>query len=390
MLRIAIKMLFGDGARFYGILLGLAFASLLIAQQSSIFVGLMSRTSAFIRDTPQADIWVTDPDLLSVDDAKALRDTDLQRVRGVPGVAWAVPLFKGLLGVKLGDGRRTVCEVVGIDDATLIGGPHTMLDGQVADLRQADAVIVDNRRLARELRMATGERGPDGKPIYRPMRVGDEMELNERRAVVVGICDNGESFQYAPQVYTTYSRALQFQPAVRRVMSMVLVKAEPGQDPAELARQIEARTGLSALPASPFEWKTIGFWMRETGIPINFGIAIALGFFVGVAIAGQMFYNFTLENLKYFGAMKAMGASSWLLLRMVALQGVVAGAIGLGLGLGLASAFGLSNNPDRLAFVMTWHIPVITAGAVLVIVVGASLISMIRVIRLDPKSVFQG
>jgi putative ABC transport system permease protein len=130
--------------------------------------------------------------------------------------------------------------------------------------------------------------------------------------------------------------------------------------------------------------------MRETGIPINFGIAIALGFFVGVAIAGQMFYNFTLENLKYFGAMKAMGASSWLLLRMVALQGVVAGAIGLGLGLGLASAFGLSNNPDRLAFVMTWHIPVITAGAVLVIVVGASLISMIRVIRLDPKSVFQG
>jgi putative ABC transport system permease protein len=75
---------------------------------------------------------------------------------------------------------------------------------------------------------------------------------------------------------------------------------------------------------------------------------------------------------------------------MVALQGVVAGAIGLGLGLGLASAFGLSNNPDRLAFVMTWHIPVITAGAVLVIVVGASLISMIRVIRLDPKSVFQG
>jgi len=390
MLRIAIKMLFGDGARFYGILLGLAFASLLIAQQSSIFVGLMSRTSAFIRDTPQADIWVTDPDLLSVDDAKALRDTDLQRVRGVPGVAWAVPLFKGLLGVKLGDGRRTVCEVVGIDDATLIGGPHTMLDGQVADLRRADAVIVDNRRLARELRMATGERGPDGKPIYRPMQVGDEMELNERRAVVVGICDNGESFQYAPQVYTTYSRALQFQPAVRRVMSMVLVKAEPGQDPAELARQIEARTGLSALPASPFEWKTIGFWMRETGIPINFGIAIALGFFVGVAIAGQMFYNFTLENLKYFGAMKAMGATTPRLLGLVALQGFVAGALGLGLGLGVTSLVGLSIPQDKLAFKMTWHIPVIAAGAVIFIVVASSLVSMRRVVKLDPSEVFQG
>jgi len=96
-----------DGARFQGILLGLAFASPLIVQHASIFVGLMSRTSTIIRETSQADLRVTDPGLLSVDDAKALRETDLQRVRGIPGVAWAVPLFKGLLGVRLGDGRRT-------------------------------------------------------------------------------------------------------------------------------------------------------------------------------------------------------------------------------------------------------------------------------------------
>jgi len=86
---------------------GLAFASPLIVQHASIFVGLMSRTSTIIRETSQADLRVTDPGLLSVDDAKALRETDLQRVRGIPGVAWAVPLFKGLLGVRLGDGRRT-------------------------------------------------------------------------------------------------------------------------------------------------------------------------------------------------------------------------------------------------------------------------------------------
>jgi putative ABC transport system permease protein len=130
--------------------------------------------------------------------------------------------------------------------------------------------------------------------------------------------------------------------------------------------------------------------MKQTGIPINFGIAIALGFLVGVAIAGQMFYNFTLDNLRYFGAMKAMGATTRRLLGLVALQGFVAGALGLGLGLGVTAVVGLSIPQDKLAFKMTWHIPVIAAGAVIFIVVASSLFSMRRVVKLDPSEVFQG
>ena len=116
-------------------------------------------------------------------------------------------------------------------------------------------------------------------------------------------------------------------------MSTVLVGANEGIAPADLAARIRAETGLEAMQPWDYSMRTLGYWMRETGIPINFGIAIALGFFVGVAIAGQMFYNFTLDNLRYFGAFKAMGASSRLLLSMVALQALVAGILGLGLGL---------------------------------------------------------
>jgi putative ABC transport system permease protein len=136
--------------------------------------------------------------------------------------------------------------------------------------------------------------------------------------------------------------------------------------------------------------RTLSYWMRETGIPINFGIAIALGFFVGVAIAGQMFYNFTLDNLRYFGAFKAMGASTWRLLGMVALQALVAGVLGLGLGLGAVSAFGLNAAGGKLAFKMLWQIPLIAAGAVLIICILASVISMWKVVRLDPADVFKG
>ncbi len=399
MFRYAIKMLFGDSAKFYGILLGLGFASLLIAQQASIFVGLMSRTFAFIGEVGHVDLWVFDPTQSYVDEPKPLRSTTLERVRGVTGVAWAAPLYKGLLVATLPDGSRRVCDVVGIDDDTLAGGPAEIVAGSLADLRLPDAVMVEVESSQQQLRFPA-ELAPGAVPApgqvfdpqgpKRPVEVGDIIELNERRARVVGLVRCAETFVAAPTVYTTYSRAVTYAPPSRRVMSSVLVTAAPGIDPAELAARIQRETGLEALPPHDYAMRTLGYWMRETGIPINFGIAIALGFFVGVAIAGQMFYNFTLDNLRYFGAFKAMGASTWTLLGMVALQALVAGVLGLGLGLGAVSAFGLNAAGGKLAFKMLWQIPLIAAGAVLVICVLASVISMWKVVRLDPADVFKG
>src|SRR3954468_4963625 len=94
---IAIKMLVGDRAKYLGIIMGLTFASLLITQQSAIFVGLMSRTFGAISDMGLPDIWVMDDKVQFIDDVKPLQDTQLYRVRGVAGVEWAVPLYKGLL-----------------------------------------------------------------------------------------------------------------------------------------------------------------------------------------------------------------------------------------------------------------------------------------------------
>ncbi len=385
--RIALKMLFGDSAKFYGILLGLTFATLLITQQSAIFVGLMTRTYALIEEVPQVDLWVADPTLQFVDDTKPMSVTALDRVRSVRGVEWASPLFKSILVAKLPNGGRQLCDVVGVDDATLIGAPALVVEGKVEDLRRPDAIFVELRGANKQL-MQPATDDPNGPK--RPMRVGDILELNERRAEVVGIADTRPTFQNVPTIYTTYRRAIGFAPENRRTLSMVIVKAAPGQDIVQLQQRIAAETGLSAYTPAEFGWKTLNYWMTQTGIPINFGMAIVLGFLVGVAIAGQMFYNFTLDNLKYFGAMKAMGATSRQLLGMVALQGLSAGVLGLGLGLGLTAAFGLSIPADRLAFKLTWHLPIMSATAVTIIVVGASALSMLKVIRLDPKEVFSG
>lgn len=140
---IALKMLLGDRGKYLGIVLGLTFASLIMTQQPAIFVGLMSRSFSFISDVGLPDIWVMDPKVQFVDDVKPLQDTELYRVRGVAGVQWAMPLYKGLLKARLPNGTFQTCNVIGLDDATLIGGPPVMLQGKLEDLRRSDGVIVD-------------------------------------------------------------------------------------------------------------------------------------------------------------------------------------------------------------------------------------------------------
>ena len=234
----------------------------------------------------------------------------------------------------------------------------------------------------------------DGKPAKDatriPMKVGDVLQINDRRAVVVGLCQVSRTFQSQPVIYTTYSRALSYAPPERKQLSLILAKAVHGVDHGELAQRVTASTNLRARTKAQMSWDTVMYYVKNTGIVINFGIAVLLGFLVGVAIAGQTFYNFTLDNLRYFGALKAMGGSNWLLLRMVLLQALLAGVVGYGLGVGAAALFGMRVQGTELAFRMTWHIPAISAAAVALICALSSIVSMIKVIRLEPAVVFRG
>ncbi len=363
---IALKMLVGDRAKFFGIVLGLTFAALLITQQGSIFCGLMLRTAGQITDITGADLWVMDHSVRYVDDVKPMLESNLYRVRGVEGVRWAVPLYKGNARVKVNPirpkpGEPTVIEQVillGLDDASLVGAPppERILVGDLLKLRQPDAVIVDYTRLQKlyppgsssedwdalpKLVEAKGKTA--GEKEFYTRFVGRELEMNDHRAVIVGICEATRTFQSNPVVYTTYSRAKHYAPQERKILSYVLVKTEGNETREAVAQRIEEKTGLRARTSEQFTWDTINYYMRYTGIPINFGITAMLGFFVGTAIAGQTFYNFTLENLKQFGALKAMGATNLRIVGMILLQATVSGFLGYGIGVGLAMFFGWNN-----------------------------------------------
>jgi putative ABC transport system permease protein len=381
---IALRMLMGDRGKYLGIVMGLTFASLIMTQQPAIFVGLMMRSYSFITDVGLPDIWVMDPKVQFIDDVKPLQDMKLFRVRGVEGVEWAVPLYKGLIKARLANGNFQTCNVIGLDDASLIGGPPVMLEGRLEDLRRGDAVVVDRDGAVEKL----GLPGPDGKPI--PLKLGDTLELNDRRAIVVGIGKTTRTFQSQPVVYTTYTRAMLYAPRERKLLSFILVKARPRQDPGALTRRIARATGLAAYTQQDFQKLTYDYFMKNTGIPINFGISVTLGFIVGAAIAGQTFYSFTMENLRQFGVLKAMGAGNGTLLRMILLQAALVGAIGYGLGVGLTSLFGWAMRNTILAFKFPWQLLVYSGLGVTLICMFAALISIRKVIALEPAVVFKG
>jgi putative ABC transport system permease protein len=384
---VALRMLTGDRAKYLGIVFGVSFAALLMAQQSSIFCGLMRNTTSQIQDLEGADLWVMDENVQFVDDIKPMTEGKLQIVRGIDGVEWAVRLYKGIGRARLADGNFQQMILLGLDDATLVGAPSgdRILVGSLADLRQPDAVMIDEfgwRYLFND----------------EPFAPGKVLEMNDKRAVIVGMCKCRPTFQTFPILYCTYSQAVKFVPQERKTLSFILAKAKPGVSPDELAERINEhsrlnKSGIRARTNEQFFWSTIDYYMERTGIPINFGITVMLGFVVGCAIAGQTFYLFTLENLKQWGALKAMGVSNLRLVRMILLQAYVVGLIGYGLGVGGAALFGLvfttfvKSAPP--AFYFGWQILVLTAVAVFVIVTLSALLSMRRVLFLEAGVVFR-
>lgn len=377
---LAWKMLTGDAAKYLGIVFGVAFGSLLIAQQSSIFVGLMRRTSSQILDVTEADVWVMDEAQQNIDEIRPMPETRLNQVRGISGVEWAVRLYKGLVRCRTSEGNFRQSILIGVDDTSLVGSPRTMLQGSISDLRRPDGVIVD----------AAGYRQLfPGQPV----EVGRTLDMNDRRAVVVGICDVTPPFQTFPVIYTRYSQATLFIPAERNTLSFVLAKAKPGVSIPDLCKRIGKATHLKAMSWDDFFWFNVMYYMTNTGIPVNFGITVTLGFIVGAAIAGQTFYLFTLENLKQFGSLKAMGVDNLHLIGMILFQAAAVGIMGFGIGIGMAASFfeimEISGQADLRGMYVPWQVICITGTAVGLIVTIASLLSLRKVLVLEPAMVFK-
>ena len=388
MIGLALKMLFGDTAKYLMLVAGLFFATFLIVQQASVFCGLMLWTTATLKNVA-APIFVVEERVEQINETNPMRDTDVARVRSVSSVRWAMPLYSGIQRVRLTDGSFKTVQLIGIDAASLAGAPGRMVEGNLEDLRLPNTVVIDE--------LATVRLSSNPKDPAQKIKLGDQFEINDVEARVVGICQAMRSFTGGPYVWTTYERALQYTPGSRKMLSAVIAAPIAGMSTDDAALAIEKATGLRAYVnrdfgdnAKDFNTSTVWWYVKNTGIPISFGTTVVIGFIVGVAIACQTFYAFVLDNLKHLGALKAMGMSNFRLSVMLIFQALTVGTIGFGLGLLATAGFAMGALKNgQPPFYMPWQIPVTALIAVQVICMLAALMGIIRLSLYEPAMVFR-
>ncbi|MBK8095181.1 MAG: hypothetical protein IPK32_25220 [Verrucomicrobiaceae bacterium] len=378
MIRIALLMLYGSPRRALAMIFGMSFAAFLMAQQTAIFWGVMTWTYAPMR-VVRAEIWVAAPHVEQINDYDPLRQTDVQRVNSVKGVAWAMPAYSSYTYARMPDGRHRPVQLMGVDAATLAGAPWKEVEGGPESLRLPDAVWMDDYGL--------DFLKPKGGA---PLQVGDVFEINERRAVIRGVFPARRAFSGAPFIVTTFDRAASYSSPQRRLVSFILVQASEGADAVKVAQRIELETGLRAYTDAALVDSTISWWMLNTGVPGSFLTTVILSLIFSLTVSALTFSNFVAQQRTYFASMRAMGASAWQLVRMLLAQSISMCLLSFGVGTVGAVLFGLAVNSRGVPpFVLTWQ--AVAGVLVTQIVVGiiGPIMSARELHRIQPSSVFR-
>jgi len=374
-LTIAYKLLVNDKAKYAALLVGITFAVFLMIEMTSLFAGILLRSSATVINIG-ASIWVMDPAIQTVANTIPLPGYVLDEVRSIPGVKYAVPLYSGAALLKLRNETYQAANIVGLDDTSLFGRP-ALIHGTIEDIFGENAFIA----------VEDSEFYKLGNP-----QIGAEFELNDHRGVIVGIAHVASSGLFGvPTLYTTYNRALQYLPNTRFTISYLLVEPKSPADVA-LIKQPVAKAGYLALTKDEFIQKISNFYKYQTGIGTNMLIMTVISFIIGLSISGQTFYTFVIENLEKFGALKAIGAKGRELIYMILFQASFVALTGYGIGVGLCTVIIWMARlylPDYAAIITFGNLS-LAFFMVVVIAASSSYVGVRKVLKIEPFDIFRG
>jgi putative ABC transport system permease protein len=397
MLRLALKMLMGDRAKYTGLLFGITFTSFLVTFAASYLCGFLTRGFALIAENPGADVWVMDPAVESTEQTTNVPDSALTRVRSVDGVRSAVPLALATADARFPNGRFQTFQLICVDDATLFGVPALKDGVSPTVLRAPDGVIVDPGGTDGKLEtpLLKADQWPYGQPrlsaAARELAAEDELLVNDHRVVIRGRSEALPRYPPRPLMYTTLSNATRVLLPERHLLTFVLAVAAPGISPRELANRIQVQTGLKARSSEDFKADTVRWFLINSEDVGDMASMLSIAMLVGFGVTGVMLYMFTTDSLKQYAVLKTMGASSRLLLTMVFVQSSLCALLGTGLGLGLCAIIGrIAVVEADYPFRMMWFTPVLGAVMVLLVSVVAAAISARPVLKLEPGIVFAG
>lgn len=374
MVSLARKNLFHDKIRLAVTLTGVIFAVVLVAVQIGLFIGFTRSTSNLVEHAG-ADVWVMSEGVGYVEIGQSMPERKRYKVLGAPGVAAVEKYIVRFAQWKMPSGAEEGIEIVGFDVDSRLGGPWNVVEGDVGDLDLPDTVVVD--RLYRDKLGVT--------------HLGQTVEINGRRARIVAFTQGIRTFTTSPAVFASFETARRYAGMRTDETTFLLVRAAPGVAPEALARSIDARVEhVDAWTRPEFSAKTSAYWMFGTGAGVTVLIAAALGLIVGVVVVAQTIYAATVDHLREFGTLKAMGATNGYIYRVIVTQAIWSAVIGYGFGIAIAYGAVYMSRNGGAAIVLPAEVGAALFLLTLVMCVAAALVSINKATRIDPAMVFKG
>jgi putative ABC transport system permease protein len=371
---LAQRNLFHDKVRLTVTLTGIVFAVVLIVVELGLFVGFTVTTSGLV-DHSNADLWVTSKHVPYVELGVPFSERKLYQVRAVPGVAEAQKIVSRWSQWKRADGREESVQIVGINPDSVMEQPWNLVQGSVQDLKQPDAVIMDDMY-------------KDKLAVH---HLGEVFEINGRRARVVGFTHGIRSFTTSPYVFTTFKRAQEYVKLPEDQTIFVLVKLVPGANVEQVRRDISGSVqNVEVFTSHQFSRMTQIYWMFTTGAGVAVLLAALLGLVVGFVVVAQTIYATTMDHLREYGTLKAMGAPNSYVYKVIIKQAAMSAVMGYVLGM-IVSAFVVrASQSGGAAILLPLPMAIGMFFLTLAMCVGAALVSISKVTSLDPAVVFKG
>ena len=371
---LARRNLFHDKVRLTVTLTGIVFSVVLIVVQLGLFLGFTTATSNLI-DHSNADLWITSKNVPYVEQGVAFSERKLNQVRAVPGVTDAQKIIAHFARWKRHDGAQESIQIVGINVDDPIERPWNLVEGRVEDLKSPDAVILDELY----------------KQKLGVSHVGEVFEISGYRARVVGFTRGIRSFTTSPYVFTSFKNAQDFAELREDQTMFVLVKVVPGANVQQVRRELlETVKDVDVLTTSQFSRMTTFYWMFTTGAGVAVLIAAVLGLVVGFVVVAQTIYATTMDHVREFGTLKAMGAPNSYVYKVIMQQAAISAVIGYALGMIVSVFVVQGSQKGGAAILMPAPMAVGMFFLTLAMCVGAALVSINKVTHIDPAMVFKG
>jgi putative ABC transport system permease protein len=222
-------------------------------------------------------------------------------------------------------------------------------------------------------------------------RIGDTVEIRHLRARVAGFTEGIRTFTTSPLVFTSFKNAQHYTQLPGNQQSYILVKAAPGVNPATLRSEILRRLhDVEVFTTQEFSQRTTSYWMFGTGAGVTVIMAAVLGLLVGVVVVAQTIYAATIDHIREFGTLKAMGAANLYIYKIILQQAVISAVIGYGVGIVFASLAAYSSRNGGANILLPVSVRAGLFGLTLFMCISAAMVSINKVTKIDPAMVFKG